>query len=129
MDVFADQAFYNQPHNVYFYMLLQFGLVGFVWILALLGYAWQRGWQWRKAGLMQREPLLGALWITLLGYFLIGMVESNLMGIESRMIFLWVLAFFLGLGRELSSNRHGNPDKSSETQGQKETSEGLSYSQ
>jgi len=45
---------------------------------------------------------LAALWMGLISFFIVGLVESNLMGIEARMIFLIYWACFLGLWREVA---------------------------
>jgi hypothetical protein len=50
--------------------------------------------------LLGQEPLLAVLWIYLLGFFAIGLVESNLLGVEIRMLFLIFSACFSGLLRE-----------------------------
>jgi O-antigen ligase len=102
MDIFARQAYYAQPHNLYLYLLLEYGMVGLLWVALVIWRIWVRGWQLRRTGLMAREPMLAALWIALLSYFGIGLVESNLLGIESRMIFLFSMACLVGLSRELS---------------------------
>jgi hypothetical protein len=101
MDIFAQQAFYPQPHNVYFYLLLDFGLAGLVFVALVIRNLWVRGWRLHQRGLLRREPLLAGLWTALLGIFIIGLVESNLMGIENRMIFLLTVALFTGLEREI----------------------------
>jgi len=100
MEVFATAAYYHQPHNLYIYLLLEYGVVGLLLgIATFLSVCW-RGWKARQAGLMAREPLISALWIALLSYFVIGFVESSWIDIESRTIFLLVAACFVGLIRE-----------------------------
>lgn len=101
LDIFAAQAYYPQPHNLYLYSILQYGILGLILCLVVLWQIWKQGWQVQKHQVLAREPLLAALWIALLGYFAIGLVESELYGIESRMIFLVGLACFIGLNREL----------------------------
>jgi hypothetical protein len=101
LDIFAQQAYYGQPHNLYLYLLLEYGLPGLLWSLLLGWHLLRRGWRARQLGLLRAEPLLAALWVTLLGYFAIGLVESNLLGIENRMIFLTIGACFVGLSREV----------------------------
>jgi O-antigen ligase len=101
MDVFVTAAYYPQPHNLYIYLFLEYGLLGLLFGMIVCWSMWRHGWQARRAGLMAREPLLSALWIALLGYFAIGWVESSLIGIESRMIFLLAAACFVGLMREV----------------------------
>jgi hypothetical protein len=53
-----------------------------------------------RNGWLKQNQLLGALWIGLIGFFIIGLVESNLGGIEMRTIFLITAACFTGLYRE-----------------------------
>jgi O-antigen ligase len=103
MEDYAQHAYYAQPHNVYLFLLLQYGLVGLCWVALVLVSIWRRGWFARSRGWMHHEPLLAAYWIALLGFFLIGMVESTLLEIESRMLFLLVAACFSGLARELKA--------------------------
>jgi len=113
MDLFAEQAFYPQPHNAYVYMILNYGLTGLVFIFSVIGYFWTRGWHLHQHGILRHEPILAGLWIALLGFFVIGLVESNWMGIENRMIFLLTAALFTGLEREiLSDTHHENPHPS-----------------
>jgi hypothetical protein len=101
LDLFVRQAYYGQPHSLYFYLLLQYGSFGLIWVGILFWVIWKRGWCARQSGLMVREPLLAGLWVALVGYFVVGLVESSLFGIESRMIFMLVVACFAGLMREV----------------------------
>ena len=103
MDLFALQAYYGQPHNLYIYLLLDYGLIGLIWVLVLAWHLWQRGIRIRTTGGMEAEPLLAAMWIGLLGYLVVGLVESNLMGIELRMIFMIAAACLAGLAREMAA--------------------------
>lgn len=105
LDVFAQSAYYGQPHNLYLYMLLQYGLLGLGFVLILAGYFWILGFRLWKGGLMRANPVLAALWFAVMGYFAIGLVESNLMGIENRMIFMTLSACFAGLAREVNAER------------------------
>ncbi len=101
MEMFAAQAIYPQPHNLYLYLLLVYGLPGLGLVLGIAWYLLRCGWVAHRRRLFRQEPLLGALWIGLMGYFAIGLVESNLMGIGSRMVFLTVAACFVGLWHEV----------------------------
>lgn len=103
LDIFAYSAYYGQPHNLYLYFLLQYGLPGLMLMLILAGYFWTLGFRLRKNGLTKANPVLAALWFAIIGYFAIGLVESNLMGIENRMIFMTLAACFTGLAREFKS--------------------------
>lgn len=101
LETFALQAIYPQPHNLYLYLLLSYGLPGLALLAGLIGYLLNRGRFAHQHHLFRQEPLLGALWTGMVGYLAIGLVESNLLGIESRMIFLLFIACFSGLWREV----------------------------
>jgi O-antigen ligase len=109
--VFGQVAYYGQPHNVYIYLLLENGLPGLVWALAALGLIWRQGSYGRRTGLFAREPRLIALWTAQIGFFVIGLVESNLQGVEGRMLFLIVYACFNGLLREVWAEMAPAPAK------------------
>ena len=89
LGLFPQQAYYGQPHNLYLYLLLEYGLPGLLWSLLLGWHLMRRGWRARRMGLLGREPMLAALWIFLLGYFAIGLVESNF----SQIIFFKISLF------------------------------------
>ena len=93
LDRFANMAFYPQPHNLYIYTLLQFGLIGLLWILLLFIIIYTRGMKIRN---VKSKPFLPTLWVALIGFLAIGFVESNLYGVELRTIFVIVLALFAG---------------------------------
>ena len=101
MEAFATQAIYPQPHSLYLYLLLAYGLPGIGLVLGMVWYLLGRGRAAHQCRLFHQEPVLSGLWIGLIGYFVIGLVESNLMGIESRMIFSMMAACFIGLRREV----------------------------
>jgi len=103
MDRFAQSAYYAQPHNMYIYFLLQYGLLGLIWLGAIFVILWRSGQRALQSGLFRCEPILAGLWLTLMGYFGVGMTESNLMGIEARQNFLMVAVMFIGLQREVSA--------------------------
>jgi hypothetical protein len=100
LDIFANSAYYGQPHNLYLYIVLQYGLPGLLIVILLALYILKKGNRLRRSGWMRSEPVLATLWLGLLGYFAIGLVESNLMGVENRAIFMTLVACFAGLARE-----------------------------
>jgi len=104
LEVFARYAYYWQPHNLYVYLLLQYGAPGFAIVMALAYLIWGLGIRLRSSGCLRAEPALAALWIALLSYFATGLVESSLLGIESRAIFANLSACFCGLAREMRHN-------------------------
>jgi O-antigen ligase len=105
LERFSAVAYYGQPHSVYVYLLLEYGLFGLVWFVAIMGVIAHRGWQARMNGLFRREPRLAGLWVYLLGFAIVGIVESNLQGIESRALFLSFYACFSGLRREVQAEQ------------------------
>ena len=121
LERFGQLAYYGQPHNVYIYLLLQYGLVGVVWVFAVAAYIWRKGMSLRREGVMKDQALLAGTWVGLLGYFVIGLVESNLMSVESRLTFMTVAACFAGLASEIGS-AHQNvdaPEKTGEALGER----------
>ena len=101
MDPYASLAYYFQPHNSYVYLLLEYGLLGLGLVLGVIASVAVKGWQDGRDGLWVRSFSLQALWIATLGFFAVGLTESVLLGIESRMIVLNFLACYLGLRRNV----------------------------
>jgi hypothetical protein len=98
---FAANAIWPQPHSVFFDTLLNYGLIGLLLLLLLIILIIGYGILSYERGDLKRNPILRALWISLLGFFITGFVESSLIGIETRMIFLMLVACFIGLRRDL----------------------------
>lgn len=105
LELFAANSYYPQPHSLYLSMFLFYGLFGVGWVVFLLIYIGNYGFQIRQQGQLNTEPILAGLWIALLSYFVIGLVESTLSTIEMRTIFLWIIACFIGLSREIRNHR------------------------
>lgn len=100
LELFASEALYPQPHNLYLYLLLAYGIPGLVLGLCILVYLLWIARQIHKYGLFRQQPLLAGFWVGLLAYFVVGFVESTLMGIESRMFFALLNALLIGFARE-----------------------------
>ncbi len=100
---FAHLAIYPQPHNVYFDLLLDYGLPGLALVLVLVYLLGLYGLRSYHSGLFRRSAILRALWLSLLSSFLNGFVESSFIGIETRMQFFIILACFFGLRREIAN--------------------------
>jgi transcriptional regulator with XRE-family HTH domain len=97
----------SEPHNVYVYLTLKYGVGGLLLlVLTMVGLVYL-GWRDRVLNQMHREPVLAGLWFALIGFLLVGLVESNLQEIELRMLFLLVIGCYIGLSREL---RYGNTE-------------------
>lgn len=115
LDVFALHAVYPQPHNLFLYILLDYGVLGLLLLCWIIIAIWRSGWSTRRQfGGRIPDSMQSGLWIALLGFFVVGLVESNLLGIEERMIFFSVLACYLGLRRESQrANDSSTPLRSS----------------
>ncbi|MCX6025572.1 MAG: O-antigen ligase family protein, partial [Chloroflexi bacterium] len=57
------------PHNVYLYMLMHYGLPGVLILVAMMGQAVLLGWRAYVRGAMTQRPILAALWAGLLAWF------------------------------------------------------------
>ncbi|MBC8512600.1 MAG: O-antigen ligase family protein [Dehalococcoidia bacterium] len=93
------------PHNLFLYFLLDYGIVGLVFIIAVGWTIVNRGVMLYQRHLARREPLLLALWMALLNTFILGLAEAAFICIELRMIFLIVAACFTGLSREIRAEQ------------------------
>ena len=101
--LFAANAIWPQPHNLYFDLLLKYGLVSLI-ILFTIGFVLAKyGLFTYRQGWLRKSPMLRAAWIALLTFFVTGVVESAFIGIETRMIFLLAVACLIGLTREIRS--------------------------
>lgn len=101
MTQFYQMAFYGQPHNLYIYITLAYGLPGLLLLLASFGAIVLQGWRMYCRRLFYTEPRLLGLWFALLSYFVIGFFESSLLGIELRTLFLMTLLLWESLVHEV----------------------------
>ena len=99
-DLFDQVAYYKQPHSLYVFLLLQYGILGVFPVVAMVKRLWQLGLQWRATNLMKQEPLLATLWITLLALFLVtGLVETIFLTLVNRLYFVIIMSFLLFIHR------------------------------
>jgi O-antigen ligase len=97
MDLFSQIAYYPQPHNLYIYILLQYGILGLLLVLTLLLLILIQGMKLYQAHWYRRDPRLLGLWLGVMSFFSVGLTESTFYGIENRAIFLILMAGFEGL--------------------------------
>jgi hypothetical protein len=99
---FSEMAIWWQPHNMLFDIFLNYGLIGLILMLIFLVLIIRYGILSFQNGNLKKNPMLRALWISLIAFMLTGFVESSLIGIETRTIFLLLTATFVGVVRESS---------------------------
>lgn len=106
--VFAANAIWAQPHSLLFDILLKYGLIGVLILLLLFVVIIKYGTKSFNRGDFKRSGILRALWVSILGFLITGLVESSLIGIETRMLFLMLVACFIGLSREISHTNYSH---------------------
>jgi len=84
------------PHNVYVYMLMHYGVVGLILLVLLIGTIVAVGWRGYRSGKLNREPVLGAIWVGFIAWFVTGTVDSRLTTAEWQVLFVTVVFLFLG---------------------------------
>jgi hypothetical protein len=100
MDDYARQAVHGQPHNVFVFLILRYGVLGIICLGAIMWRINREAWALRTRGVLARQPLLAVLWLALWGYLLNGLLESTLLDIYGRTFGLLMVTCFLGLRRE-----------------------------
>jgi len=100
--VFAANAIWAQPHSLLFDILLNYGVIGVLILSLLFVVIIKYGTKSFNRGDFKRFGILRALWVSILGFLITGLVESSLLGIETRMLFLLMVACFIGLSREIA---------------------------
>lgn len=100
MDDYARQAIYGQPHNVFVYLILRYGVLAIICLGAVMWRINREAWGLRARGVLARQPLLAVLWLALWAYLLNGLLESTLLDIYTRTFGLLMVTCFLGLRRE-----------------------------
>jgi O-antigen ligase len=94
----------SEPHNLYIYLTLTYGMGGLLLMVLLVIVLIAFGWRDRLQQRMRQEPILAGLWFAILGFLLVGFFEVNLQEIELRMLFLLVICCYIGLSRELRTH-------------------------
>lgn len=93
----------SNPHNLYLFFLLQYGVVGLTLLLLFLAGLVRVGWRHYQQGLMRREPVLAALWVTLASLMVFALMGTSLSYIDYRALYLLLVALYLGLAREVQT--------------------------
>ncbi len=104
-EVYAEVSYYAQPHNLYVWSLLHYGVMGLFITFAIVGQIIKMGLDARATGLMDNEPLLSALWAALLGFFIISLFETTWLALLNRLFFMLILAMFIALYKEVKEDK------------------------
>ncbi|MBK8128803.1 MAG: O-antigen ligase family protein [bacterium] len=84
--LFAQNAIWPQPHNLFVDILLKYGVIGLIifgtigWILIKYGFMAYRH------SMNRQYVIVRAVWMSLLVFGITGLVESSFISIETRMI-------------------------------------------
>jgi len=100
LNKFGDIAYYGQPHNLYIYIFLLYGVPGLIFLLSIL---WENIWSmifYFQANRTRDQLMQAGLFMATMSLFAVGLTESTLFGIEIRIIFMTWLALFIGFMRE-----------------------------
>jgi hypothetical protein len=87
------------PHNAYLYMLVHYGLPGLIIYFAVIGIIMRHGWQSYRVGEVQKNPIVGVLWIGFIVWFLTAIADSRLTTPEWQLEFVLLIALFLASPR------------------------------
>lgn len=99
--IFAQNAIWPQPHNLFIDILLKYGLIGLI-ILGTIGWILLRyGFIAYRHSINRQFVIMRAVWMSLLIFGITGLVESSFISIETRMIFVLTMACTIGLIREV----------------------------
>jgi O-antigen ligase len=86
----------SDPHDVYLYMLMHYGIIGLVLLIVLIAIIVAVGWSAYRSGRLKQEPVLGAIWVGFIAWFVTGTVDSRLTTAEWQVLFVTVVFLFLG---------------------------------
>jgi hypothetical protein len=91
------------PHDVFLYMLMHYGIPGLLIFLGIIWVILRKGWLAYRDGLLLHRPVLAALWVGWIAWFLTDLIDSRLTTPEWQMLFIAVLAIYWG-GLAAASN-------------------------
>ena len=103
----------SDPHNMYLYLLMHYGAAGLVCFTLLIALIVTVGWQAYQAGILRREPVLGAMWAGFIAWFVTGTLDSRLTTAEWLMLLVTILVLFLvGLSGQRHRDLQAAPNRS-----------------
>jgi len=86
----------SDPHDAFLYMLMHYGIPGLLIFLGIIWLVLRKGWLAYRDGVLHRQPVLAALWVGWIAWFLTDLLDSRLTTSEWQMLFVVVLAIFFG---------------------------------
>jgi len=90
----------EDPHNLYLYATMHYGLPGLLIMIAVGWKAIALGWQRYKRGELAGDPLLRSVWAAWLAFPVMGGLDSYFNKVEWQLILLLALGFWLKLGAD-----------------------------
>ncbi len=96
--LYSLRAFYPNPHNLYFYFLLNYGIAGLTLLLFAFFKTIVSILKTFRMGITKINPLLGGIFTSLImGFFILGLTEVPLQDINLRTLFFLLFVAFLGI--------------------------------
>jgi O-antigen ligase len=93
-------------------MLVHYGIPGLVAYLGIFVVILKKGWNAFARGAFREAPILAALWIGFIVWFLTGFVDSRLTTPEWQMQFVFLMALFFAhptLNEQVDSAKMPSP--------------------
>ena len=101
LNKFGDLAYYGQPHNLFVYFFLLYGLPGLIILLSILWESIRSMIFYFQTNKAKDKMMEAGLFMASVSLFAVGLTDSTLFGVENRMIFVTWLALFVGFVREI----------------------------
>lgn len=86
----------SDPHDMYLYMLMHYGILGLVLLIVLIATVVEAGWRGYRRGQLDREPVLGAIWAGFIAWFATGSIDSRLTTAGWQVLFVAMMFLLLG---------------------------------
>lgn len=87
-------SFYPQPHNLFIFMVLEYGAIGLIFTFAVLIWLVNTGLRARTQGHFTNFPALAPMWIGVFGLFLIALTETIWIGVNTRLLFVTLIGMY-----------------------------------
>ena len=101
LNKFGDLAYYGQPHNLFVYIFLLYGVPGLIILLSILWESIRSMIFYFQTNKAKDKMMEAGLFMASVSLFAVGLTDSTLFGVENRMIFVTWLALFVGFVREI----------------------------